>query len=467
MYKKTFFKIILVLLVGVFAIYFTLNKETVENLANGLFNKPINVTISNVTDTSFTVFWQTRIQDKSLLLVTTDKNQLFTKSSLIFDQSHQYIIDSRDIDSSIYYEIHTKSKINDLGLYTNHFVTINGLEPNTNIYFAISNGLRIWQVDPGNTLFGNNMQNPFYYKVATKSFDSELTLPQPIVLSIDSDNNNFDFLNSVVMIKNNNASIYSYISSSQFTVVDGSKFIKGNDIIELKYLPSEGDYLYKTFVINSSDLDIDKRLISFKDEASKNRLQSIISTVNAKENICCALQIEDEEEFFGSNYPSIETCKNDNGVVIPNITTDRACNTEFTSVCCNYNDEYNWVPEISCPINQVLNLQYNSCFKEKLDIKKYSVKINPGDSSFLLSFQPVYTKESNFGMSLKDILTVINSNDRVVHWISAYDKETSTWKYAVELANGQTVSNAFIPSKDTLIYYHATAATNFSILGLK
>jgi len=467
MYKKTFFKILSVIFISIFAIYFTLNKETIEDVANGLFNKPMNVTISSITDTSFNVFWQTRTNDKSLLVLTLDSNKLFSTSELVFDTSHQYLIDKKDYNSNSFYEIQTENSITELGHYTNHFVTINGLKANSTLYFAISNGRHIWKIEPGTTSFKNNLQNPFYYKVITKSFCPKSTLPQPIILSIDSKETDLNLSDAVITLKKDNTSIFSYMSSSRLTVMDGSNLIKNKDTIELTYFTAGNEPLYKTFTLDALDLDIDKRLISLKGDFKPILSTQLISNIKANENVCCALKIENEEEFFGSNYSSSQACAENNGIVIPNVNTPRACNITFTSVCCNGNDEYNWVPEISCPIDQVLNLQYEACFKEELDIQEYTINLDQNKSSFVLDFTPVYAKENGASMNLKEILSVINQEERSVQWIAAFDKKSSTWKYAVELENGHIVSNTFKPLINTKIYYYTTATVTTSLLGIK
>ena len=85
--------------------------------------EPAKVTVTNVTDTSFTVSWITTVAAPGFVEYGTEQNNIGSSLS-----------DDRDQESG------------GILAYLTHIVTVKGLKPETNYYFKIGSGKKIFDM---------------------------------------------------------------------------------------------------------------------------------------------------------------------------------------------------------------------------------------------------------------------------------------------------------------------------------
>jgi hypothetical protein len=447
--SKTYLKILSVLAVGIFAVYFSYNKSEIELRINSLFNSPADVQMTNITDNSFTVIWRTNSNDHSVVQVTQDVQYIQNIDEVSYNGNLSYFIDDRDTTVDIT-EALSPDGLYQLGKYRIHHVTVNNIDPTKKVYFAISNGQKIWNVELGNNSYKSHLDNDLYYSSKASGDEVKSNTPNPIVLSISSE---IDVVDSIAIIEDSNSDLYSYIVNNNYEILDASN-IQGT--VDLVHVSTHGLLMRNSFEIDTQKRDIDNRIV-YLNNAKPIAFQFFeLQRVAAANNVCCAIQEEDGVDFYGTLNPDFDTCNENDGSVIPNITTERACNVSFSSVCCNTKEGYKWSPEISCLPEKIVDITKDKCTDSSEVISSEKLSILKGSSSFLIKGQAISSRTDGKDLTLADLLDLINKEKRNAQWIAVYDEVSKSWKYAAELGNGITVSNPYTLSRNSLVNYYSS-----------
>lgn len=318
-------------------------------------SKPITVRVSNLTDSSATITWITENKEKGIVLYS-DQNNFSNNYLDIINKKRAF--DDRDVfNTEIVTELENEYvEPKNIGKYYVHHVTIKNLDPETQYYFRISDGLRVFNVE-------DSKQNIAYYDISTVAFFNFTTLkmlddinqlgaPKPIygdikIVEIDkTERSSSDSLVFVVGMKadSNGAAIESSASLPISTITNDNggwaadksnlrdssgkllnDYVEDVDYIYVYYVnqnypPTFGNYLkygtedsptpeLKYYVLENND---------WRDSMLKQQIASINSLfdvikkpvfkVNAAgTGVCCLLYISDKEKGV-YDHEGTDTC---------------------------------------------------------------------------------------------------------------------------------------------------------------
>lgn len=185
--NKTLKYILIIILILSLTLLYIFKQTEINLFVSDLTNTPQNVTISNITDNSFTVSWYTKEKDQGYLLYDTDEisNWLYKEQDTLYASDERVKFGNLD------------TPIEDKTYYTHH-ITIEGLDSETIYNFKVSNGTRIWDIseisNSSNTLYATQ----FY----TKTLEQPTTLKNPTPLYGRNTLNNKTSTDSILYVIN-------------------------------------------------------------------------------------------------------------------------------------------------------------------------------------------------------------------------------------------------------------------------
>ncbi len=293
---KYFFLIVLVL--G--GIYFIIQ------YVYSVTNSPLKVRVTNVTGRSATISWITDRADKGVVLVNTkDEFYLWSGHTKGYDdRDYSNAITDRlssitkgaleNADSDFNADVNAKEfediKVTKLGKYYVHHATIFNLEPNTEYFFKVSNGLRSWGINSERQKFGE-YEFSTVEKFAFKTFQDPSSVPTPDpaygkVLSGTYNKDGFieDNLNtdSVVFayaygVEKDTSNVLSSVTNKDAGwTIDKSNFRKSNGELTSNYYQTNRDYI-KIFaqVENIKEVYQNEYIWGFNDSPADNILGGV------------------------------------------------------------------------------------------------------------------------------------------------------------------------------------------------
>jgi len=167
-------------------------------LALYLIGKPYDVRITNLTDSSVTITWKTKIPMCSAVrlgLEGSSFTNIITKPSI-----------SKTVDDRLELDVTGNKR------YSNHSVTVVGMLAETKYRFVLGSGL-FWY--PGNLKFASNFTGGSSNEISTPAISDELLVPATIYGKIECEEKCFS--DSIVFIEVSNFTPISTVVSKNGT----------------------------------------------------------------------------------------------------------------------------------------------------------------------------------------------------------------------------------------------------------
>lgn len=431
------------------SIFYVLNRDTIDKFINAYLSEPRNVSITNVTPTSFTVTWSSLAKDYGALIVS---NSSYVPKSYLDGEF-----------SNFYYDIRSNDPTDIKGspsLFT-HTVTVTDLTPGDDYYFSITNGSRIWSNSQAEVLISelNSSVQDFYLRLPLEV--GNINKPKPLLGHLSPESGNFNSYNleqSIVVLYGRDSHSVSteVINSKGLWVTDLSVF-DNEEIIDTHYYLSDGTFYSST--LDTSLLKANSRgYYELKDEFPVEAL--ILTTpASANESYCCAYQVDNSESFYGS-YTELE-CSG-NSYELQSVDSERLCNKSFEGVCCDAGGgSREWVPRISCNEDSRLENYLTSelCNYTPLVSENISLLVHTGLNILDTSHSVPITTDGII-MQASEFLSSVDNRD--ITYITQFTD--GAWNMLIETEEGYIAGSNFSLKDDTAFLYYSNSDFQPSIL---